>query len=142
MDEGAIRALTALFNQFKKPDVTMQCQERFDRLMAVRATLPQENASESLFISFYRRFWELQHDQFLFWQKGLLDEDFYAIWLSERKVELDSATVFKLHSGRSFTCRTMWEDECSGRYSGRPFERFMRLLIAEGHEAALSAFRI
>jgi len=66
-------------------DVMLRCQERYDQIIwKYKETILKSNIPE---IHFYDRFWELQIEQFQYWQRGYITNEIFEHWMFQRKRE-------------------------------------------------------
>jgi hypothetical protein len=69
----------------KAVDVMLRCQERYDQITwRYKDTILKSDIPE---IHFYDRFWELQIEQFQYWQKGYITDEIFEHWMFQRKRE-------------------------------------------------------
>lgn len=71
----------------KSIDVVLKFNDRFDDLYReqVRLSLKYGDAREEETVAFFRRFWELQEDQYAMLSLGLIESDIYVNWMISMK---------------------------------------------------------
>ena len=76
----------------KQADVQMDCNRRWENLFNTRMQINSRksvkgNAPEWTVREYYRQFWSLQSDQFLYYIQGLLPENVFVGWMCERELD-------------------------------------------------------
>ena len=71
----------------KQMDVYNACSVRYEQIVAESQRLCKLDIDEKDGIGFYLRFWELQHNQFIFFQRGYIDTRIMIAWMNWRKDE-------------------------------------------------------
>lgn len=83
----ALTTSTETQRQFKAVDLRQYCQKRYDDLAydtKLRASEPNQAKI------YYRRFWDLQFEQYQYCRDGLIEPQIYATWMAARRLEWDS----------------------------------------------------
>jgi hypothetical protein len=71
----------------KQMDVYNACSVRYEQIGAESHKLCKIRIDEKDGLAFYLRFWELQHNQFVFFQRGYIDTLIMISWMNWRKDE-------------------------------------------------------
>jgi len=87
--------------QNKRADIMMECHRRFDQLSVLRHELTKRvNKTSDLtkdqeliddINSWVQRFWSLQVDEYEFWRRGFIDNDFFRYWMISRHRDFSDA---------------------------------------------------
>jgi hypothetical protein len=112
----------------KKMDILNTCADRYERLVKERFDLEGFDTAvpETTAKSFYSRYWELQHNQFIFWERGYIEDAIYHSWMSWRKHEwiADRPLSRPAAGGSDFRYRWGWQESCD-RFSYTRYKQFM-----------------
>jgi hypothetical protein len=71
----------------KQMDVYNACSVRYEKIVAESQRLSKLDIDDKDGIGYYLRFWELQHNQFIFFQRGYIDTRIMIAWMNWRKDE-------------------------------------------------------
>jgi hypothetical protein len=71
----------------KQMDVYNACSFRYENIVAESQRLFKLDIDDKDGIGYYLRFWELQHNQFIFFQRGYIDTRIMIAWMNWRKDE-------------------------------------------------------
>lgn len=111
----------------KRSDVLVHCNERFGRIMEMRASTDVQGNP----MVFYERFWALQEDQFTHWKGGFVDADVFDRWMKGRYRQFQENILFGGMSHREGYERAVatWDSEI--------FKSFMHMVHIHGSQAGL-----
>ena len=134
---GVQRRTVESFKLLKRSDIHMECNRRFDRIMDMRDAIERTDADTREVRAFYRRFWELQFDQYVFWINAwVTDEDMHC-WVQWRHGDWVENPVL----GREgYAFRQSWHD-CRERYMEPGFAQFMDQVFSSGAKMAMQDAR-
>lgn len=76
-----------LGQQGNTTNIVAHCASRYERIMAESIHLDNEE-NEKIW---WYRLWDLHTEQFMFFQKSLLDKDIYALWINELAINYNKA---------------------------------------------------
>jgi hypothetical protein len=100
-------------------DLLVSFQQRYDALAydaRSQASLNITDAEKSTkAMEWYRRFWDLQFEQYQYWKKGYINYDIYESWMDFRWHEWDTND-----SLNGVTYRVGWKDTKEKHFGGRP----------------------
>ena len=82
-----------LNKKLKRIDVEMKCQERFEKLQF--EVLPKAKEIRGGEISYYKRYWTLQFEQFQYYTAGFISSRIYWAWLVSNHDRLYSDQPFE-----------------------------------------------
>jgi len=68
-----------LGQQGNTTNIVAHCASRYEKIMAESINLSREEDERI----WWYRLWDLHTEQFMFFQKSLLDKDIYALWINE-----------------------------------------------------------
>jgi len=121
----------------KRSDLHMDLNRRFDRIMDMRDRVEQTAADTREVKSFYRRFWELQSTQYLYWNNGWVTDEDMMCWVQWRQGDWEeNAPLGK----DGYTFRQSWLD-CRERYLQPGFADFMEQVFGQGAKFAMEDTR-
>ena len=121
----------------RRSDLQMECNRRFDRIMDMRDKLEAADGELREVKAFYKRFWELQSDQYQFWINGwVTDEDMFC-WVQWRHGEWVENPVL---GKDEYSFRQSWHDSRE-RYMEPGFAEFMDQVFSQGARVAMDDAR-
>ncbi len=129
----------------KQMDILNSCGERYCTIVKERFDLEeaQREISETSARSFYQRYWEAQHQQFIFWERGYIEDAIFASWMEWRREEWISdeplCRSVPLNDPRSYRYRWGWEISRS-KFSYTEFNVFIDTVFSKGARPALEEF--
>lgn len=119
----------------KQMDIFNACSVSYDQLIKQKLELKQQEPCESTATGFYERYWELQHNQFIFWQRGYIEDEIMLLWMRWRHDEMNENLPLM---GNQFGPKWGWE-RTEGRYKKNTnFTQFMFLVF---HNGAMDAMK-
>ncbi|HEX4055475.1 MAG TPA: hypothetical protein VHX86_14515 [Tepidisphaeraceae bacterium] len=77
--------------KMKTIDLMRAFQERYDKL---RWDIAKDVKGKQTAREFYSRFWNLQLEQYEYWQHGLIDDRIYTYWMQMRRTEWGETDPF------------------------------------------------
>jgi hypothetical protein len=125
---GRLRSIDAFWKRMYRQVVSARtdtslissCHHRFETVVFDERPLVEAGHKDPL--EWHERFWNLQFDQYQYWNQGAIDDDTYAHWMYQRHVEwLEN----KKTGGLSY--RKGWEHAVQKfGWKGKEFEQFMK----------------
>jgi hypothetical protein len=107
----------------KQMDVYNACSERYEKIGAESLRLCKLDIDDKDGIGFYLRFWELQHNQFIFFQRGYIDTRIMIAWMNWRKDEYRANAQL---SEKNSTIDYKWGwKHAADRFKNTEFTNFM-----------------
>jgi hypothetical protein len=123
----------------KQIDALNACCLRYDQLMVLRLNLESDTLSKTdseikkEVSGFYIRYWELQHLQFIFWERSNIEDEIMLSWMRWRHDEwVNNPTI----SRSGITYQEGWKNSES-RFNNMEFCTFMNNVFNRGAKEAM-----
>jgi hypothetical protein len=129
----------------KQMDILNSCGERYSKLIKERFDIEEKESeiSETAARSFYQRYWEAQHQQFIFWERGYIEDAIFASWMEWRREEWIAneplSRAVQLADQKSYRYQWGWQISRS-KFSYTKFNDFIDRVFAAGARPALEEF--
>lgn len=124
---------TAREHEMKTIDLMWHFQDRYDNLVWEIAPAVHDDAGAR---AYYGRYWNMQLEQFEYWQQGLIEDDVYAYWMALRRATYnDPARPFP--SLPDYTFARGWEEAKQDLHvdvDTYGFGRFMEEVMKTHHD--------
>jgi hypothetical protein len=93
-------------HEMKTIDLMTHFQNRYDTLMwEVSPTVDEEVEAQA----YFSRYWNMQLEQYEYWQQGLIADDVYAYWTSLRRATYNDAAYRPFRTFPDYTFQQGWE---------------------------------
>jgi hypothetical protein len=129
----------------KQMDIINSCGARYTDLTKERFELgmSKEEVTETAAKSFYQRFWELQHNQLIFWERGYVEDAIMVSWMEWRKEEWVSnlsliSSPAPQDQTRGFCYKWGWEN-VKDKFTYTKFVDFMEDVFRHGGRQAMES---
>jgi hypothetical protein len=129
----------------KQMDILNSCGERYCNIVKERFDMEEKEReiSETSAKSFYQRYWEAQHQQFIFWERGYIEDAIFASWMEWRREEWIAdgplSRAVPLNDPKSYRFQWGWGVSRS-KFSYTEFNVFIDTVFAKGARPALEEF--
>lgn len=121
-----------LIERHKKWETLMAFNETWDRLHQLRQDLEPKGGQRQIEV-FYKRYWEFQHNQYIAWKNGHVDDGIFKAWMDQRQ---DDWKTEKPLGEISF--QQAWKDEQKRkRFEDSGFTEFMETVFNRGAKQAI-----
>lgn len=92
-------------HEMKMVDLMTHFQNRYDVLMWEVAPAVDEMEDAQ---SYFSRYWNLQLEQYEYWQEGLIEDDIYAYWMGLRRATYNDASYRPFRTFPEYTFQQGW----------------------------------
>jgi hypothetical protein len=120
--------------RLKRVDMLAGLNVSWDRIVEIQTNFYTEQIDKIKM--YYKRFWELQYNQYIFWVKGHVDQDIFRSWMNWRHDESLKDKEYHVYTYSGYTYLQAWNDN-KEMINDKGFSKFIDDVFRLGADGAI-----